>query len=192
MDDHDHDDTIPWDERSCAPEFNEPVLDKKVTFFTDNNQVYEYENEFTVGDDGEDGIGLLLPSWYDDEEDELEDFSAIQNAESSNSAQESVNSICYNHSRRVLLNYRSYRVMHNGDELLRNISRRSSQECRKDARKQAISLSKALKAVERPPPCEDTFQGFGFDSRMAYFYIESMINTLVNPSWLCGVFRMTE
>ena len=186
------DEILPWDEmtdervdKKASPTQVAVIgKKKKVIFCTDKNQVIEYENEFTKDD-----IGLL---WYEEENyDAPEDFRIIQKSASSTSAQESVRSICYNHTRRVLLNYACYRGMNNGCELLRNISRSSSRARRKEARRQAVSLSKALKTLERPL-YDDILHEFGLDSRMADYYFLCLADKLMAPNWLCGALWTTE
>jgi hypothetical protein len=148
------------------------VRRKRVTFDTDL-EVVEYENELT-----EDDKELL---WYD-ENDETENFRIVR-AESSDS-EERVDNICYNHTRGVLMNYESYKTMDNGSDILRNVSTKSSLQARKNARKQAEHLSKAVHTWSQPQ--DDFILGFGFDSRIADYYIETMMDTLVERNWLCG------
>lgn len=160
------------DQGNCPPPPIVVFLGKKRVTFESNHQIFEYDDGMT-----EEDKDLL---WYD-ENDEAENCRIARDDSSDESQDCSPASICYNHTRRILLNYESYRGMENGSELLRNASRQSSQPSRNKAHKQAIDLSKVCSN-----PRDDIFLALGYDSRIADFYIESMMNMLMERNWLCA------
>lgn len=163
------------DPKNCLP----PVtfIGKKEVTFQSDHQVFEYDDDMT-----EEEKALV---WYD-ESDELENF-RINRADFNGDSEASTGSICFNHSRRILLNYQAYKRMNNGSELLRQVSRASSKPTRDKARKKAVSLSKATKTWTKPL-VDDNLLGemIGYNSRIADFYFECMINKLTERNWLCG------
>jgi hypothetical protein len=158
----------------CTPPPVVFIGEQRVSF-DDTFQVLEYETSMS-----EEDKDLL---WYD-ETDESENFRIVRAESNDSEDDDSVETICSNHARRVLLNYECYKRLGNGSDLLRTVSRKSSHYCRNKARKEAVHLSKAVHTWAQPR--DDSILGFGYDSRIADYYIETMLDTLMERNWLCG------
>ncbi len=159
--------------KACPPHV--VFLGKKRVSFEGDNQVFSYKTEITRE--------VKSKLWYASAE--LEDFRSRRRDGDSDDDDSSTGSgaTAYNHTRRILFNYESYRRMEKGSDLLRDVSELSSKRSRDQARDRAVKLSKSNSTWEMPQ--NEIMKMVGWNPRVADFYLESFMD-MVESGWLCG------
>jgi len=145
---------------------------KRVSFNTDC-QVLEYQSHLSENDKS------LL--WYNEEE--MEDFRFRRTNSQDDPSETSSASAAsaYNHTRRVLLQFETYKSMGHGSDLLRDGSRKSSKKSRDKARKKAVNLSKAINTYYCSKQGMVDYFGLGLvDRRLTDYYLETILDMLLD------------